>query len=76
MWIKTEKDSLINLDHVRTITARDTYLLVEYGGDGKKEIVRTYGDIDGASKALGDLAELIVEAHSIPFADNSVVFEV
>lgn len=76
MWLKTRNDSLINLDHVREISARDTYLMVTYAADGKNEVVCTYADEESATRGLSDLAELIIDTHSIPFADNNVVFEV
>lgn len=75
MWLKT-RDRLINLDHVREISARDTYLMVTYAADGKHEVACTYADEESATRGLSDLAELIIDAHSIPFADNNIVFEV
>lgn len=75
MWLRTRNDKLINLDHVREVAATDRYLTVTYGSDGKREAVNTYDDEESASRALGDLVELISESQSIPFADNNVVFE-
>lgn len=76
MWLKTRNDSLINLDHVREIATVDRYLTVTYASDGKREVVHSYEDEYFARNAIKDIETLIVEAHSIPFADNSVVFEV
>lgn len=76
MWLRTRNDKLINLDHVREVAATDRYLTVTYGSDGKREVVNTYEEEESASRALGDLVELISESQSIPFADNNVVFEV
>ena len=76
MWLRTRNDKLINLDHVREVAATDRYLTVTYGSDGKREVVNTYEEEESASRALGDLVELISESQSIPFADNNVVFEI
>lgn len=76
MWLRTRSNSLINLDHVREIATVDRYLTVTYASDGKQEVVHSYEDEYFARKALEDIETLIVEAHSIPFADNNVVFEV
>lgn len=75
MWLKTRNDRLINLDHVREISARDKYLMVAYADDGRHEVVCTYADEESATRGLSDLTELIIDTHSIPFADNNVVFE-
>ena len=76
MWIKTRNDRLINLDHVREISTAERYLTVTYASDGKREVIHGYDDEYLARKAIEDIETLIVEAHSIPFADNSVVFEI
>lgn len=79
MWLKT-RDRLINLDHVVVIEAYDTFMAVRFSGEdirkGVPYMVKGYETEEAASKAVGDIAELITEAHSIPFADNNVVFEV
>lgn len=79
MWLK-ERDRIINLDHVAVIEAYDTFMAVTFSGEeargGVPHLVKGYGSVEEASKAVGDLAELITEANSIPFADNNVVFEV
>ena len=79
MWLK-ERDRIINLDHVAVIEAYDTFMAVRFSGEearrGVPYMVKEYGSAEEASKAVGDLGDLITEVNSIPFADNNVVFEV
>ena len=79
MWLKT-RDRLINLDHVAVIEAYDTFMAVRFSGEetrrGAPYMVKEYGSVEDASKAVGDLGDLITEVNNIPFADNNVVFEV
>jgi len=62
------------------IEAYDTFMAVRFSGEearrGAPYMVKEYGSVEDASKAVGDLGDLITEVNNIPFADNNVVFEV
>lgn len=79
MWLKAD-NRMINLDHVAVIEAYDTFMGIRFSGEdlrrGTPYMVKEYGSAEEAHRAVDDIADLITESNSIPFADNNVVFEV